>query len=96
VIQERVVSMSHYFVNNAALPDGNHEVHALGCSGMPVDKRYLGNFEDTSEAMMEARKDFWQARACEKCGHGRRVDSTTTSTARLSLSGIHSMLEKLT
>jgi hypothetical protein len=88
--------MSHYFVNNAALPDGNHEVHALGCSGMPVDKRYLGNFEDTSEAMMEARKDFWLASACEKCGHGRRVDTTTTTTARLTMSGIHSMLEKLT
>jgi hypothetical protein len=86
--------MSHYFVNNAALPDGNHEVHALGCTGMPVDKRYLGNFQDTSEAMMEARKDFWLASACGKCGHGRPVGAT--STARLTLSGIHSMLEKLT
>jgi hypothetical protein len=89
-------SMSHYFVNNAALPDGNHEVHALGCSGMPVDKRYLGNFEDAAEAMMEARKDFWLASACGKCGHGRRTEATTTTTTRLSVSGIHSMLEKFT
>ena len=88
--------MSHYFVNNAALPDGNHDVHALGCSGMPVDKRYLGNFEDSSEAMMEARKDFWQASACEKCRHGRRIDVSTTTAHRLSISGIHSMLGKLT
>ena len=87
--------MSHYFVNNAALPDGNHEVHSLGCAGMPVDKRYLGNFQDSAEAMMEARKDFWNASACTHCGHVRHVDSTTTRT-RLSLSGIHSLLEKLT
>ena len=46
--------------------------------------------------MMEARKDFWLASACEKCGHGGRVDTTTTTTARLTMSGIHSMLEKLT
>ena len=88
--------MSHYFVNNAALPDGNHEVHALGCVGMPVDKRYLGNFEDPFGAMMEARKDFWKASPSVKCGHGQRIDVTTTTTQRLTLSGIHSMLEKLT
>jgi hypothetical protein len=63
---------------------------------MPVDKRYLGNFADSSEAMMEARKDFWMASACEKCGHGRSADASTATTVRLSLSGIHSMLEKLT
>jgi len=87
--------MSHYFVNNAALADGNHEVHALGCAGMPSDKRYLGNFQNSAEAMMEARKDFWQASACEKCGLSRLVDSTTTRT-RIGASGIHSLLEKFT
>ena len=88
--------MSHYFVNNAALPNGDHEVHSLGCKSMPSDKAYLGNFDSSSEAMIEARKDFWQPSVCERCGHGRRTDATTTSTARLSVSGIHSMLEKFT
>ncbi|MEJ0088006.1 MAG: hypothetical protein WDO72_20255 [Pseudomonadota bacterium] len=90
--------MSHYFVNNAALPDGNHEVHAMGCSGMPVDKRYLGNFEDSTQAIIEARKDFWQASSCGKCGHSRRIDATTASatTTRLNVSAIRSMLGKTT
>jgi hypothetical protein len=88
--------MSHYFVDNAALPDGNHEVHALGCAGMPSDKRYLGNFQDSAEAMMEARKDFWKASACDKCGYGRLAESTTTTRMRISESGIQSLLAKFT
>jgi hypothetical protein len=94
-------SMSHYFVNNAAQPDGSHEVHALGCSGIPVDKSYLGNFDNTADAMIEARKDFWQAKPCEKCGHGRLADSTTVrarirAATSTSASGIHSLLGKFT
>jgi hypothetical protein len=85
--------MSHYFVNKAALPDGNHEVHALGCSGMPSDKSYLGNFDNPAEAMMEARKDFWKASACAKCGNTRSSDSGATTT-RIQLAAIHSLLEE--
>jgi hypothetical protein len=85
--------MSHYFVNNAALPNGDHEVHSLGCSSMPSDKAYLGNFESSADAMIEARKDFWQPSVCERCGHGRHSGATSTN-ARLSVSGIHSLLEK--
>jgi hypothetical protein len=85
--------MSHYFVNNAALPDGNHEVHSMGCRCMPVDKRYLGDFETPADAMTEARKDFSQASTCEKCGDGRRVESTSIS-ARFSVNRIRSLLGK--
>ena len=59
--------MAHYFVNNAADANGAHEVHLVGCVRMAVDKRYLGNFHSVSEALMEARKDFWQSRGCERC-----------------------------
>lgn len=59
--------MSHYFINNHAVDDGSHEVHALGCKRMPMDKRYLGNFYDAGEALMEARKEFWQSSGCPAC-----------------------------
>lgn len=59
--------MSHFFINNFAQTDGNHEVHLLGCNRMPSDKRYLGNFYSVSEALIEARKEFWQSGGCERC-----------------------------
>jgi hypothetical protein len=71
--------MAHYFVDNAADPDGSHQVHATGCAKLPMDKRYLGNFYNFDEALIEARKDFWQLRGCEKCSHG---DTAATDTVR--------------
>jgi hypothetical protein len=70
--------MSHFFINNFAETDGNHEVHLVGCTRMPADKRYLGNFYSVAEALIEARKEFWQSSGCERCareipisaGHG--------------------------
>jgi hypothetical protein len=59
--------MSHFFVNNFSKEDGSHEVHLLGCNRMPPDKRYLGNFYSVAEALIEARKDFWQSGGCERC-----------------------------
>ena len=59
--------MSHFFINNFAQADGSHEVHLLGCKRMPTDKRYLGNFYSVSEALIEARKEFWQSGGCERC-----------------------------
>jgi len=59
--------MSHFFINNYAQPDGSHEVHLVGCTRMPPDKRYLGNYYSVSEALIEARKEFWQSSGCERC-----------------------------
>ena len=59
--------MSHFFINNFSQADGSHEVHLLGCNRMPPDKRYLGNFYSVAEALIEARKDFWQSSGCERC-----------------------------
>lgn len=59
--------MSHFFINNHPEPDGSHEVHLVGCKRMPADKRYLGNFYSVSEALIEARQEFWQSSGCERC-----------------------------
>jgi hypothetical protein len=56
-----------YFINNHAAENGNHEVHAQGCKLMPSDKAYLGNFENVGQALVEARKDFWQSSSCSGC-----------------------------
>ena len=71
--------MAHYFVDNLAEADGSHGVHAAGCAHLPNDKRYLGNFFNVGEALIEARKDFWQLRGCEKSAHG---DTAATDTVR--------------
>lgn len=73
--------MSHYFIDNEASTEGNHEVHALGCKRMPSDKRYLGNYDFVCEAMVEARKEFWQSSSCERCAP-TRVPGEDTIRAR--------------
>jgi hypothetical protein len=69
--------MSHFFINNHAQDDGSHEVHMLGCTRMPSDKRYLGNYYSVSEALIEARKEFWQSSGCERCA----IDLAATTPA---------------
>jgi hypothetical protein len=66
--------MAHYFINNHGANDGAHEVHLVGCKQMPVDKAYLGNFEHVGEALVEARKDFWQSRGCLSCAREYRTE----------------------
>lgn len=76
--------MAHYFVNNAPTVHGVHMVHHVSCFRLPVDKRYLGNFGDVREALMEARKEFWQSGGCESCTHGP-ADQDTIPIEQLSL-----------
>jgi hypothetical protein len=73
--------MSHYFINNHAADGGSHEVHALGCKRMPSDKRYLGNFFDVGEALIEARKEFWQSNGCEACAREPRIEARSLRMA---------------
>ena len=77
--------MSHFFINNFPEADGNHEVHLVGCKRMPTDKRYLGNYYSVSEALIEARKDFWHSSGCERCA---REQPVTQSIGRLIANGI--------
>jgi hypothetical protein len=79
--------MSHFFINNFAQPDGSHEVHLVGCSRMPTDKRYLGNFYSVSEALIEARKDFWQSSGCDRCA---RELPMANSVGRIDMNGMAS------
>jgi hypothetical protein len=59
--------MTHYFVDNNAQPDGAHEVHSVGCARMACDKQYLGDFLSFVQALMEARKTYWETAGCARC-----------------------------
>ena len=75
--------MAHYFVDNDASMDGMHHVHATGCQHMPTDKRYLGNFYNVSEALIEARKDFWLSSGCGTCSHSDAAATDTVKQLRI-------------
>lgn len=61
--------MPRYYVNKNAQANGDHEVHATGCSFMPVPENriYLGEFSTCTEAVREARKYFSQVNGCYYC-----------------------------
>ena len=82
--------MSHFFINNFARADGSHEVHRLGCTKMPPDKRYLGNFYSVSEALIEARKEFWQSGGCERCAREIPHTAHAGGMARIGAFGVPS------
>jgi hypothetical protein len=43
---------------------------------MASDKRYLGDFPNGDEAVVEARKELWQTAACVRCMGDVQTDNT--------------------
>ncbi len=60
---------TYYYVNKVAQPNGDHEVHASGCSYMPAEynRIYLGSFNTCAEAVREAAKHYRQVNGCYWC-----------------------------
>jgi len=63
--------MTKYYVNKNAQLNGDHEVHASGCSYMPnlENRIYLGEFLSCSSAVQEARKHYSQSNGCFYCSY---------------------------
>ncbi|HSK80710.1 MAG TPA: hypothetical protein VLQ45_29925 [Thermoanaerobaculia bacterium] len=63
--------MALYYVNKNAQLNGDHEVHKLGCSFMPLEgnRIYLGNFDHCGGAVREAKKHYTQANGCYFCSN---------------------------
>jgi hypothetical protein len=61
--------MAKYYVNNNAQANGDHEVHVEGCSWMPSDKKYLGDFSSCQEAVKEAKKTYSKSNGCYHCSN---------------------------
>ena len=61
--------MAHYYVNNNAQPNGDHEVHKQDCTFLPLPQNriYLGDFASCAPAVTEARKHYRQVNGCYFC-----------------------------
>ncbi len=61
--------MAAYYVNKNAQPNGDHEVHHIVCSRMPVapNAQYLGDFTTCREAVARARGLYLQSNGCCYC-----------------------------
>ena len=61
--------MTMYYVNKNAQSNGDHEVHATGCSFMPnpENKTYLGSFASCGPAVREAKRIYAKSNGCFYC-----------------------------
>jgi hypothetical protein len=58
-----------YYVDKNAQPNGDHEVHTENCLFLPNsdNRKYLGKFDNCSEALKEAKKTYSIADGCYYC-----------------------------
>lgn len=63
--------MAHYYVNQNAQANGDHEVHSGVCSFLPntENRIYLGEFAYCSDAVEAAKAHFWQCNGCYYCAN---------------------------
>ena len=61
--------MARYYVNKNAQANGDHEVHADGCSWLPKpeNRLFLGDYASCSPAVTEAKKTYSQSNGCVHC-----------------------------
>jgi len=61
--------LMRFYVNKNAQSNGDHEVHRATCDWLPdVNNRiYLGDFNTSSEVVLEARKYYSQVDGCRHC-----------------------------
>ncbi|TKF25127.1 hypothetical protein FCV52_13260 [Vibrio kanaloae] len=65
------VTMARYYVNKNQQANGDHEVHKLGCSRMPLEhnRHYLGDFASCSPAVQAAKKVYFKSNGCFYCSN---------------------------
>lgn len=61
--------MDHYYVNNNAQSNGDHEVHKGTCTWLPENRQYLGQFGTCHEAVRVARTIHRQSNGCYWCSN---------------------------
>lgn len=61
--------MAHYYVNDNAQSNGDHEVHVTGCSflSMIAHKTPLGDFSSCAPAVATAKRKYPKADGCSFC-----------------------------
>ena len=61
--------MASYYVNDRAQSNGDHEVHREGCTWMPENRTYLGEFPSCNGAVLMARTIHRQVNGCYYCSN---------------------------
>jgi len=63
--------MARYYVNKNAQANGDHEVHVVTCTFLPLPENriYLGDFTSCRPAVREARKYYNQVNGCYYCSY---------------------------
>lgn len=56
-----------YYVNRKEQSNGDHEVHAEGCTYMPSDNIFLGSYTNCYGAVAEAKRYYSQSNGCKYC-----------------------------
>jgi hypothetical protein len=59
--------MANYYVNKNAQSTGEHEVHKAGCSYMPSNRLYLGDFSSCAPAVRKAKETYPNSDGCAYC-----------------------------
>ena len=61
--------MASYYVNKNAQSNGDHEVHKEGCYWLSLvsSKKYLGEFNNCEDAVVEAKKTYSRSNGCKTC-----------------------------
>ena len=61
--------MDVYYVNDAAQPNGDHEIHNPNCPCLPEmhNRTYLGVFATCHEALDAAKELYDQVNGCPHC-----------------------------
>lgn len=61
--------MASYYVNKNAQSNGDHEVHKIGCTHMPLpeNRLLLGDFNFCSSAVTQAKKTYPKSNGCYYC-----------------------------
>ncbi|WP_188465263.1 hypothetical protein [Bizionia arctica] len=61
--------MANYYVNKNSQSNGDHEVHRMGCSYMPLieNRIYLGDFDNCVVAIKEAKRYYSLVNGCYYC-----------------------------
>lgn len=63
--------MARYYVNKNSQSNGDHEVHASGCSWLPMaeNRIYLGDFVTCRSAVTKAKEYYIQVNGCYYCSN---------------------------
>ena len=58
-----------YYVNKNVQSNGDHEVHTATCTFLPgeANRIYLGDFNECSSAVAEAKRHFARVNGCYWC-----------------------------